>query len=437
MQRRNFLLNALAAAPLAAGSVRLMAASPGTPRVLVVFLRGAYDAANLLVPLGSSYYYEQRPNIAIARPGSAVDAAIPLNADWGLNPSLIDSMMPMFERRQLAFVPFAGTDDTSRSHFETQDSIELGQPLTGARNFQSGFMNRLAQVLGARDAIAFTDQLPLTFRGALQVPNLALAKLDKPSFDARQADLIASMYQGSPLAGTVAEGFAVRDEAMRDINGNPVAPSMSASTAMSGNVNSGTGSGGAVVVASGGTAASASIANEMLAASRNAITAKGFEGEARRVARLMRERYHLGFVDVGGWDTHVGQGAGTGYLANRLAELGKGLSAYAEEMGPAWNDATVVVVSEFGRTFKENGNRGTDHGHGTVYWVLGGGVRGGRVVGEQVALAPGALFQNRDYPVMNEYRAVLGGLFKNLYGLSPAQLQQVFAGVNSKDLGLV
>ncbi len=184
-------------------------------------------------------------------------------------------------------------------------------------------------------------------------------------------------------------------------------------------------------------AAQDSMVGEMVGANRNAITAKGFEGEARRIARLMRERYHLGFVDVGGWDTHVAQGAGTGYLANRLTELGKGLAAYADEMGPAWSDATIVVISEFGRTFKENGNRGTDHGHGSVYWVLGGAVRGGRVLGEQVAVAPGSLFQNRDYPVLNEYRSVLGGLFARLFGLSPAQVQQVFAGVSGRDIGLV
>ena len=402
MHRRHFLRYA-AAVPLAAGNVRLMAAARGTPRVLVIFLRGAYDAASLLVPVSSNFYYEQRPNIAIARPGSAVDAAIGLNAEWALNPALSDTMLPLFERGQLAFVPFAGTDDTSRSHFETQDSIELGQPLTGAQDFQSGFMNRLAQVLGARDAIAFTDQLPLTFRGTVQVPNLVLANLGKPTFDARQSQLIASMYQDSKLAGTVMEGFSVRDEAVLDLKGGM----------------------------------QAAMAGEMITSSRNAITAKGFEGEARRIARLMRERYHLGFVDVGGWDTHVGQGAGSGYLATRLGELGKGLAAYADEMGPAWSDSTVVVVSEFGRTFKENGNRGTDHGHGSVYWVLGGAVRGGRVVGEQVTVAPRNLFQNRDYPVLNEYRAMLGGLFTRLYGLSPAQIQRVFPGVAVRDLGLV
>ena len=404
MDRRSWL-KAAAAAPLAAGQVRLMAAANGTPRVLLVFLRGAYDAASLLVPLGSSFYDEQRPTIAIARPGSAADAAIPLTAEWGMNPALIDSMLPLFEKGQLAFVPFAGTHDASRSHFETQDAIELGQPLGAAGSFGSGFLNRLAEVLDARDAIAFTDPLPLAFRGPRQVPNLVLANLGKAAVDSRQAALITQMYEGTPLESQVREGFAVRNAAVQSLKMQ--------------------------------TPGSGSMIGEMLAANRNAITARGFEGEARRIARLMRERYHLGFVDIGGWDTHVGQGAGSGYLASRLGELGKGLAAYADEMGPAWRDATVVVVSEFGRTFKENGNRGTDHGHGSVYWVLGGGVRGGQVLGEQVAVEPANLFQNRDLPVLNEYRSWIGGLFARLYGLTPGQVQQVFPGVDARDLRLV
>jgi uncharacterized protein (DUF1501 family) len=398
MQRRDFIRRSLAAGavlPLATGSATLLAAPAASARVLVVFLRGGYDAASLLVPNASSFYYEQRPNIAIARSGSAADAALPLDADWSLNPSLRESVLPLFEKREAAFIAFAGTEDTSRSHFETQDSIELGQALQGRRDFQSGFMNRLAAVLGARDAIAFTDQLPLVFRGSQQVPNLALGNLGRPGIDARQSDIINAMYQGSRFAGAVSEGFQVRTDATQ------------------------------------------ALAGEMVEANRNAITAKGFEGEARRIGRLMRERYHLAFIDVGGWDTHVGQGTGTGYLANRLGELGKGLAAFAEESGDAWRSTVVVVVSEFGRTFKENGNRGTDHGHGSVYWALGGAVRGGRVAGEQVAIAPATLFQNRDYPVLNEYRAVLGGVFVRLYDLSPAQLQQVFPGSTAKDLALV
>jgi uncharacterized protein (DUF1501 family) len=168
------------------------------------------------------------------------------------------------------------------------------------------------------------------------------------------------------------------------------------------------------------------LAGEMDAASRNAITAKGFELEARRIAKVMKERYNIGFVDVGGWDTHVGQGNATGYLANRLDELGRGLAGFAQEMGPDWKDTVVVVVSEFGRTFRENGNRGTDHGHGSVYWVLGGSVNGGKVRGEQVRVEQPTLFQNRDYPVLNEYRALFGGLLARMYGLNAGQVDSIF-----------
>jgi uncharacterized protein (DUF1501 family) len=120
-----------------------------------------------------------------------------------------------------------------------------------------------------------------------------------------------------------------------------------------------------------------------------------------------------------------------------MEELGRGLAALSEEMGSAWSDTVVVVISEFGRTFRENGNRGTDHGHGSVYWVLGGRVRGGRIAGEQVPVQQNTLFQNRDYQVLNEYRALFGGLFGRIYGLDDAQLERIFPGVKPRDLGLV
>jgi uncharacterized protein (DUF1501 family) len=175
----------------------------------------------------------------------------------------------------------------------------------------------------------------------------------------------------------------------------------------------------------------------MEAAGRNAINARGFELQARRIAKLMQAEYNLGFVDVGGWDTHVGEGGQAGQLATRLEELGRGLSALAQGMGSAWRDTVVVVVSEFGRTFRENGNRGTDHGHGSVYWVLGGSLKGQRVVGEQARVSQGTLFQDRDYPVLNEYRELLAGLFGRVYGLDGAQLARVFPSASPKDLALL
>jgi uncharacterized protein (DUF1501 family) len=368
---------------------------------LLVFLRGAYDSNSLLVPTHSDFYYEARPTIAIPRPGEA-NGALPLDARWGLHPAMEGSVLPLWQSRQACFVPFAGSDDLSRSHFETQDSIELGQPLDAHQSFRTGFMNRLAQTLQGRSDLApmaFTAQLPLCMRGPARIANTALANVGKGGVDANRSRAIAAMYAGTALAPAVNEGFAVREAVLRGMQ------------------------------------------EEMDKAGRDAISAKGFSLVAQRMATLMRDQFDLGFVDVGGWDTHVNQGNASGNLANRLDDLGRGLAAFAQEMGPEpWRHTVVAVISEFGRTFRENGNKGTDHGHGTAYWMLGGGLSaqaGGRIVGEQMDVSEAHLFQNRDYPVLNEYRSVLGGLFARMYGLSPAQLQQVFPQAQVKDLRLV
>jgi uncharacterized protein (DUF1501 family) len=397
MHRRRLLTTAgFAALPLFTAG-RLFAAPAGGARFLLIFLRGAYDAANLLVPVSSDFYYASRPTIAVARPNPAdANAASPINGDWGLHPALKDSLLPLYAKGEIAFVPFAGADDLSRSHFETQDTIELGQGERRTGAYGSGFMSRLAQNLAGVRPIAFTDQLPLTFRGGAPTANMSVNVSGKPGIDDRQARLIQDMYAGQALAGAVKEGFEVRDEVYRSLSG------------------------------------------EMAAANRGAASPKGFELSARRIARLMKTDFNLGFVDVGGWDTHVNQGGGTGYLAGRLGELGRGLSAYAQELGPdEWRKSVVVVVSEFGRTFRENGAKGTDHGHGSVYWILGGGIRGGRVLGRQVSVAEATLNQNRDYPVLNEYRSLLGGVFKETLGLSDGDVARVFPGVSSMRLDLV
>jgi uncharacterized protein (DUF1501 family) len=395
MNRRDLLTAAAAIGPLTV-SGRLWAAPKTDTRLLVVFLRGAYDAANVVIPVSSDFYYQSRPTLAIPRPGSAANAALPLDRDWALHPALNDTIYPMWQRKQIVFVPFAGTDDVTRSHFETQDTIELGQGVQGSRDYRSGFMGRLASVLTKPAPIAFTDQLPLTFQGGTTIPNVAINAVGKPGVDDRQAKLIESMYKGHRLAASVAEGFEVRDDVYK------------------------------------------SISEEMVAASRGAVSPKGYELSARRIGRLMREQFNLGFVDVGGWDTHVNQGGATGYLADRLTELGRGLAGFADEIGPpAWHDTVVVVISEFGRTFRENGDRGTDHGHGSVYWVMGGGINGGRLAGEQVRVEQANLFQNRDYPVLTDYRMLLGGMLRRMYGLDSTQLEKVFPKTQPKDLSIV
>jgi uncharacterized protein (DUF1501 family) len=395
MQRRRFL-QWLAAAPAAGAAGRFYAAPESGPRFLLVFLRGGYDCANVLVPYSSAEYYAARPTIAVAKPDVAdPDSAMELDADWGLSPALRESIWPLYARGEAAFVPFAGTADLSRSHFETQDSIELGNAPDGARDLRSGFMARLAAELDGAASIAFTDSLPVVFRGAADVPNISLKGAGKPVFDERQSRILSSMYAEHRLRDAVRGGLELREEVGR------------------------------------------AIAEEMAAASRDAITPQGFELEARRIARLMREQYRLGFIDVGGWDTHVSEGGATGTLANSLRSVGRGLAVLAQELGAEWRNTVAVVVSEFGRTFRENGSRGTDHGHGSVYWVLGGGIRGGRVAGEQQQVSFANLIDDRDFPVLNDYRAVLGGLFARLWGLSAARLDAVFRGSPPRDLGLL
>lgn len=406
MDRRHFL-QALAAGTLPVVSSGLFAAPKTQSRFLFVFLRGGYDAASLLVPIQSSFYGEVRPNIGLNRNGSDAASVIRLNSDWGLHPALRDNIYPLYGKGQALFIPFSGTEDLSRSHFETQDSIELGQPLQGHRDMSSGFLNRLAGVLNKDSnnfpAMSFTDQLPLIMQGSMQIANAAVKNVGKPGIDARQSQLIASMYQGQHLSRQVDEGFAARDQVQEQL------------TQMQADDKTKDGTDG----------------------NRNAISTRGFAVEARRIGKLMQQQYAIGFVDVGGWDTHVNQGNASGNLATRFKELGDGLAAFAGEMGNAWDNTVVVVVSEFGRTFRENGNRGTDHGHGTVYWVLGGAIHGGRIVGEQVAVEQRTLLQNRDFPVLNEYRSTLGGLFARMYGLNAAQLDYVFAGVKGRDLGII
>jgi len=394
--RRRDLLRLAATLPALTVAGRLFAAPASPARFLLIFLRGGYDCANFLIPYASSYYYESRPHIAIARPDASVPTgAVALDADWALAPAVRATLEPLYQQRQLAFVPFAGTDDLSRSHFETQDSIELGEPTRGRRDFGSGFMGRLVQVLGSSGPIAFTDALPLTFRGGADIPNVSLKGVGKAAFDERQTSLLTGMYAEHHLESAVADGLELRQE---------VALTM---------------------------------ADEMRAANRGAINTKGFALEAERMGRLMKEQYRLGFVDVGGWDTHVNEGGAKGALANNLDNLSRGLVSFSQALGDEWRSTVVVVVSEFGRTFRENGNNGTDHGHGSVYWVLGGALNGGRIAGEQLAIERKTLFQDRDYPVLNDYRALLGGLFRPMWGLSAGELERVFPQVRPLDLKLV
>lgn len=391
VNRRRWLKGTAAA--LAAPRLQGLAwAAPGAAdaRCLLVFLRGGYDALSAVVPPGS-FYREVRPTTAIGR-------AVPLDGGWGLHPALQGSVLPLVRKGQALFVPFAGHPAALRSHFEMQDRIERGEAGHGTREGGTGFLNRLAQRLGARAGlpIAFSERLPLALRGPADAANVSLSARTAPG-DAGRQRALASLYRDSPLGERVQQGFAVREDVQRE---------------------------------------------RMNTAGAALSPADRFEGEARHMARLMRERHPLGFLDVGGWDTHVNQGADEGLLAQRLGALGRGLAAYADELGTAnWARTTVVVISEFGRTLRENGSRGTDHGHGSIAWVLGGSLAtqsGASVLrGEQQSIEPRTLHEDRDLPVLNDLRGVLAGLWARQYALGADELAFVFPQARPLELGLL
>jgi uncharacterized protein (DUF1501 family) len=401
MDRRHFVRAGIGSALALAGARLWAATGAGTTKLLVVMLRGAYDGASLLVPYTSDFYYRSRPTIAVARPGSASPgAAIRLDADWGLNAAAKDTLLPIYARKQLAFVPFCGSSDTSRSHFQAQDLMEMGQGEGRALDYSSGFLNRLVQALGGdprSGGVAFTNNLTLAFKGAAPVPNVSLRGGARATLPEGEGERIAAMYEGTPLAAVAAAGIETRREVSQQLM------------------------------------------TEMAESARGAGPARGFEAQARVIGKLMSAKpaFSIGFVDVGGWDTHVNQGATQGALATNLEGLTLGLAALAQEMGPLWPSTVVVVMSEFGRTARENGNRGTDHGHGNTLWVAGGGVAGGRVAGEQVPVDERHLFQNRDFPVLNDYRSVLAHLFARMYGLDEARSDRVLPGAKAQNYRLI
>jgi len=390
MNRRRFVRGIATACSL--GPLRLWAlpSSAAKTKFVLILLRGGYDAASLLVPYTSGFYYESRPSIAIPRPRSGAGAAVELDSTWGLHPALEDTVLPMYRVGQALFIPYAGSQDQSRSHFHAQDVLELGQGYGARLDYGSGFLNRTAEVLGKdrRQGVSFTDNLPLVFRGKTGIANLSVRAGTKRPFNEQRTEQLEKMYDGTELAQSVREGLGSRKQVSDEMQ------------------------------------------QEMIDSARGAGNANAFEHHAKVMARLMLDNpaYAIGFVDVGGWDTHIRQGAARGALSDRLHGLGQGLAAFVQEIGPAWRDCVVVVVSEFGRTFRENGNGGTDHGHGSVIWALGGRIAGGRVGGEQTTVSPYALFQNRDFVVLNEYRSILAYVFSRVYGLALEDINYIFPG---------
>jgi uncharacterized protein (DUF1501 family) len=391
MNRRDFLRLSTASALLPLGPAAWAATADGGPkRLVVLFLRGAVDGLNVVIPYGDEAYYDARPTIAIGRPGTD-GGALPLDGHFGLNPALA-GLLPLWHDESLAFVHAAGSPDPNRSHFDAQLYIENGTP--GHKTTPDGWMNRLLAELpgphGPTEAVSIGLTLPKILRGTLPVANLPLGPkaamatpLDRPELG-REFD---RLYAGNDaIARAYREGRAAHTELL------------------------------------------GSLAPEMQRADNGAPPPNSFPAKATRLGYLIGHdpRIRLAFASLGGWDTHVNQGNHKGRLANHLRPLGDGLAALAKGLGGAWSDTVVIVLSEFGRTVHENGDGGTDHGHGNVIWILGGNVRGGQVYGNWPGLALAQLYQRRDLAITTDYRVALAAILERHLHLGDRQLEAIF-----------
>ena len=378
MTRRVFLKNgslALVSLGFAPAFVaRAAEAAQARQKVLVaIFQRGAVDGLNMIVPFGEKAYYSARPSIAIPKPNER-DGAIDLDGFFGLHPRMAP-LEPYFKRGELAIVHACGSHDETRSHFDAQDYMESGTP--GVKSTHDGWLNRY---LHAKEhdnaspfrAVALAPSLPRTLQGS--APALAIGQLGQFGVRAGMAsDMMASSFEAqyaqaadSLLRPTGKEAFdAVK--MIKDVNPVGYQPSNSAQ-----------------------------------------YPASAYGDALKQIAQIIKGNLGLevAFAETGQWDHHTNEGSTQGQIANRLNDLASGLAAFAQDLGDRMADVVLITMSEFGRTVKENGNRGTDHGHGNAMLILGGGIKGGKVYGKWPGLEREQLWQARDLAITTDFRDV-------------------------------
>lgn len=340
------------------------------------------------MPYSDPLYYEVRSSIALPPPQEE-GGVLPLDSRFGLHPALA-KLMPLWQQNQLGFIHCCGSPDGTRSHFDAQAYIESGTP--GNKRTADGWMNRLLATLSQHSPIQALNvgiTTPKILTGKMSVATLAPGptatkplSLDRPQVEAT----FARLYEGQdPLSRAYQEGKVARQILLNEL------------------------------------------AQEMDMANNGAASAAVFVQDAQRLGSLMSQdaRIKLGFMAVGGWDTHINQGNQQGQLARQLGQLGQGLVTLKSALGKTFDQTTIIVMSEFGRTVKENGNGGTDHGRGNAAWVLGGNINGGKVYGDWRGLEPEQLEEGRDLPVTTDFRDVLATVLTKNLGLDTLQVSQV------------
>ena len=363
------------------------AAGPTRRRVLItVFQRGAVDGLNMIVPFGERDYYTARPTIAIGQPGRDAQSALDLDGFFGLHPRL-GPLKPLYDARQLAIVHACGSPDGTRSHFDAQDYMETATP--GVKSTPDGWLNRY---LHAKEheaqtpfrAVALAPQLPRALQGL--APALAIGQIDRFGIRAGQAsDMVQSSFESEYAAAADRVLHSTGREAFDAIRMLKQAdPSR-------------------------------------YAPENGAEYPRSAYGEAlRQIAQLVKADVGLevAFAESGNWDHHVNEGAAVGQLAVRLDDFARGIAALIRDLGDRMQDVVILTMSEFGRAVAENGNRGTDHGHGNAMMVIGGAVRGGRVYGRWPGLAREQRYDGRDLAVTTDFRAVFNEVVRGHLGLT-------------------
>jgi len=368
-------------------------AAANKKKLVVIFQRGACDGLNVVVPFKESNYYSMRPSIAIKQ-----NEVLDLDGFFGLHPAMAP-LKPLFDQKHLAIVHAAGSPDPSRSHFDAQDYMESGTP--GVKVTQDGWLNRALQNEKLNDkptafrAVALGTQVPRTLQGT--VPAIAVSSL---------ADF--SVAGKGPQTSPISNAF----QAMYDESSDAVLHGTGQETFE------------AVKMLK-----AADPAHYQPAAGVN-YPNTAFGNSLKQVAQLLKANLGVeaAFSDIGGWDTHQNQGAANGQLANRLKEFAESIAAFWKDMGDDAENVTMVTMSEFGRTARQNGTGGTDHGHANVMFVLGGAVKGGKVYGKWPGLSNEQLNEGRDLKVTTDFRNVLGeAAYKTL---GSRNLDAVFPGAS-------
>ena len=355
-------------------------------------LRGAYDGLSAFYPYADPYYTQHRPNIALGRGEAEQDKPYLLDDQFALHPAL-SAMIPFWESKRFAFIPSVGLSKPYRSHFEAQHYLEIGQD--GKNGSANGWLNQLASLERSAQLIGVGEANLEILRGELAaqlVPrgNAALQTgvLSNPHYREVLEDLYANDH-------TLSQLFALGE-------------SSRVSTAMVLNQ------------------AKMNAATEQMMANKDAAPPSALLQDSQYLVTLMEKNpeLKLGFLSAGGWDTHANQGNEKGALANNLKNLGQALAHLQNKLNQP-NDL-IVVMSEFGRTVKENASRGTDHGFGNTMMVMGQRVNGGKRLGRWEGLSPDQLNESRDVPVFHDYRQVMSTLLQKTFHLDTPQLAQVF-----------